>query len=123
MRRAGCVGVSNTMNAYPGPPTTTMVYTMAVATVAVAGAGEFDSARTGAPPEGWTCGVTAVERRNGQSKLTRRPPAGGKSRIELDDRHISGADAVGESKADGVTAFDDFTFGGQRVHGAGEGEG
>ena len=36
----------------------------------------------------------------------------GKSYIALDDNHISGAGAVGVwTKADSVTAFDDFTFG------------
>jgi hypothetical protein len=35
----------------------------------------------------------------------------GKARIELDDAHIAGAGAVGVwTKADSVTAFDDFTF-------------
>ncbi len=35
----------------------------------------------------------------------------GKTYIELNDRHISGAGAVGVwTKADSVTAFDDFTF-------------
>jgi hypothetical protein len=36
----------------------------------------------------------------------------GKGYIELDDRHIAGAGAVGLwTKADSVTAFDDFSFG------------
>jgi hypothetical protein len=36
----------------------------------------------------------------------------GKSYIELDDSHIAGAGAVGLwTKADSVTAFDDFDFG------------
>jgi hypothetical protein len=36
------------------------------------------------------------------------------ARIELDDRHIEGAGAVGVwTKADSVTLFDDFTFAGQ----------
>jgi hypothetical protein len=38
----------------------------------------------------------------------------GKSYIELDDAHISGAGAVGLwTKADSVTAFDDFSYGSQ----------
>ena len=36
----------------------------------------------------------------------------GKTYIELDDDHISGSGAVGVwTKADSVTAFDDFKFG------------
>jgi hypothetical protein len=36
----------------------------------------------------------------------------GKSYIALDDNHISGAGAVGVwTKADSITAFDDFSFG------------
>jgi hypothetical protein len=38
----------------------------------------------------------------------------GKARIELDDAHIKGAGAVGVwTKADSVTAFDDFSFEGK----------
>jgi len=38
----------------------------------------------------------------------------GKPTIELDDGHITGAGAAGVwTKADSVTAFDDFAFGGQ----------
>ncbi|TMH70262.1 MAG: hypothetical protein E6H52_21365 [Betaproteobacteria bacterium] len=38
----------------------------------------------------------------------------GKQYIELDDGHISGPGAVGVwTKADSITAFDDFSFGGQ----------
>jgi hypothetical protein len=38
----------------------------------------------------------------------------GRQYIDLDDRHISGAGAVGVwSKADSVTAFDDFSWGGK----------
>jgi len=36
----------------------------------------------------------------------------GKAYIELEDRHITGAGAVGVwTKADSVTSFDDFTYG------------
>ena len=36
----------------------------------------------------------------------------GKTYIELDDKHIAGSGAVGVwTKADSVTAFDDFSFG------------
>ncbi|HKX44701.1 MAG TPA: hypothetical protein VJO99_26320, partial [Burkholderiaceae bacterium] len=36
----------------------------------------------------------------------------GQAAIELDDKHIAGAGAVGVwTKADSVTAFDDFSFG------------
>ena len=39
----------------------------------------------------------------------------GKRYIELDDSHIAGAGAVGVwTKADSVTAFDDFSFGAAR---------
>jgi hypothetical protein len=39
----------------------------------------------------------------------------GKRYIEFDDRHISGSGAVGVwTKADSVTAFDDFSYGGTR---------
>ena len=38
----------------------------------------------------------------------------GKQYIKLEDNHISGAGAVGVwTKADSVTAFDDFSFGGK----------
>jgi hypothetical protein len=38
----------------------------------------------------------------------------GKQYIKLEDSHISGAGAVGVwSKADSITAFDDFSFGGK----------
>ncbi len=38
----------------------------------------------------------------------------GVTRIELEDAHIAGAGAVGVwTKADSVTAFDDFTFAGK----------
>jgi hypothetical protein len=37
----------------------------------------------------------------------------GKSYIEIDDGHICGAGSVGVwTKADSVTVFDDFSFGG-----------
>ena len=36
----------------------------------------------------------------------------GKTYIELDDSHIAGAGAVGVwTKADSITAFDDFSYG------------
>ena len=39
----------------------------------------------------------------------------GKRYIELDDKHISGPGSVGVwTKADSVTAFDDFTYGAAR---------
>jgi hypothetical protein len=38
----------------------------------------------------------------------------GKEYLELDDKHIAGSGAVGVwTKADSVTAFDDFSFGGK----------
>jgi hypothetical protein len=38
----------------------------------------------------------------------------GTTRIDVDDTHISGPGAVGVwTKADSVTAFDDFSYGGQ----------
>jgi hypothetical protein len=57
---------------------------------------DFDRDPAGAAPPGWICGVTGK----------------GKACIEMADSQLAGAGAVGVwTKADGVTAFDDFTFG------------
>jgi len=58
----------------------------------------FDQDAVGSPPSGWP--VSPVEAR-----------LDGKVYIETDDAHIVGPGAVGVwTKADSVTAFDDFSY-------------
>jgi hypothetical protein len=96
----------------------------------------FDHMKTGFAPEGWVCGVTGkgtprwtveadpsaasapnVLKQTGSGTfpwcvLRSAQLSDGIARIELDDGHIEGAGAVGVwTKADSITAFDDFAYG------------
>ena len=91
----------------------------------------FDKDVVGAVPARWTCGVTgrgsprwsvvayasAPSPQGAHAVGQRQLPVtlDGRRLIEVDDTHLSGAGAVGVwTKADSVTAFDDFAYGAVR---------